>query len=730
MPVSRAVLPFTALVGQEQMRTALVLNAINPGIGGVLIRGERGTAKSTAVRALVRLLPEIDVVEGCRYRCDPGDPQRWCDDCGARAAGGRELPSRRVPVRVVDLPINASEDRVVGTIDTEAAIKRGERVFEAGVLADANRGILYVDEVNLLDDHLVDVLLDAAAMGRNIVEREGISFAHPSQFILVGTMNPEEGELRPQLLDRFGLCVDISGIRTVAERVRIMERDLQGQDDLGLMHGDFAASEERLRDVMVKAQALLPLVDIPAQVRWFTALVCIEAGTLGHRADIVVSSTARTLRAWREASDVLAADAHALRTRDATATAPAAQELEALAVTSADVIAAAELALAHRRRAQPDRGAAAQAGTAPAEQRERYEDMEREAEAATTEAPVSGDTESTPAEAGAADDSEAGGEIRGRERATEAVTRAPAEQLFDGALFPVRKIALPRDRRTRATSGKRSNARSKDKRGRYVRATQTEHTTDIAFDATMRAAAPHQLRRRAEATHDEEAPALRLERQDLRQKVRRRRTGTLIVFVVDASASMDAEQRMQATKGAVLSLLRDAYIRRDKVALVVFSGRTARVALQPTSSIDLAENRLSRLAVGGTTPLTHGLVAGLKVVRTERLRDSSIYPLLVLISDGRGNISLFGEEPLVEAQRMCEQLSAEDVHVLVIDSARDHSARNPLPRIGGRRTPLFGGYGFNACLDLAERAGGEYLGLYDLSQGAIVDGVEKTLRGR
>ena len=202
-----------------------------------------------------------------------------------------------------------------------------------------------------------------------------------------------------------------------------------------------------------------------------------------------------------------------------------------------------------------------------------------------------------------------------------------------------------------------------------MRAVLTERTTDVAFDATLRAAAPHQPRRRAEAPAG--GPALRLERQDLRQKVRRRRTGTLIVFVVDASASMDAEQRMQATKGAVLSLLRDAYVRRDKVALVVFSGRIARVALSPTSSVDLAEARLQRLTVGGTTPLTHGLVAGLKLVRTERLRDSNVYPLIVLISDGRGNISLFGEEPLVEAQRIAEQIGHEHIRTLVIDSSRD-----------------------------------------------------------
>jgi magnesium chelatase subunit D len=714
-PSRGSVLPFSALVGQDAMKTALVLNAINPGIGGVLIRGERGTAKSMAVRALAQVLPQIEVVDGCRYRCDPADPQRWCDECRDRAAAGETMTASNVPLRVVELPINASEDRVVGTLDLEAAIKRGERIFEPGVLADANRGILYIDEVNLLDDHLVDVLLDAAAMGHSSVEREGISFAHPAAFILTGTMNPEEGELRPQLLDRFGLCVDVAGLRTVSERVTIIERS--EREDATRTDRDFADTDARMRDVIVKARELLPLVDISPQMRWFIALVCIDAGALGHRADIVVSNAARTLCAWREASRVLDGGGAAA---------------VSLTVSGEDITRAADLALAHRRRSRSEGRSPADAAAAVQQQRqERYEEMAREAEAAVVETVASEQGESPAGEEASGDSPDGAGHVRGDEKATESVTHKNAEQLFEGAIFPVRKIALPRDRRSRATSGKRSSSRSTDKRGRYVRSTQTEHTTDIAFDATMRAAAPHQLRRRAETRASAGAPALHLERQDLRQKVRRRRTGTLIVFVVDASASMDAEQRMQATKGAVLSLLRDAYLRRDKVALVVFSGRTARVVLQPTSSVDLAEHRLQRLAVGGTTPLTHGLVAGLRVVRTERLRDPSVYPLIVLISDGRGNISLFGEEPLVEAQRLAEQLAAENVHTLIIDSARDHSARAGLPRIGShRRAPLFGGYGFNACLDLAQRAGGEYLGLYDLSQGAIVEGVEKSLRGR
>src|SRR5437660_203676 len=231
MALERYVYPFTAIVGQDRMKLALVLNAINPAIGGVLIRGEKGTGKSTAVRALARLLPEQEVVAGCHFGCHPQDRDNLCLDCRARVAEGENLPASKRRMRVVELPINASEDRVVGTIDLEAALKEGARRFEPGVLAEANRNILYVDEVNLLDDHIVDVLLDAAAMGVNVVEREGVSVAHPARFILIGTMNPEEGELRPQLLDRFGLAVDVEGIRDLEQRVTIVERRAGWEDD-------------------------------------------------------------------------------------------------------------------------------------------------------------------------------------------------------------------------------------------------------------------------------------------------------------------------------------------------------------------------------------------------------------------------------------------------------------------------------------------------------------------
>ena len=728
MVVSKAFrsLPFSALVGQAVMKRALLLNAVNPAIGGVLIRGQKGTAKSTAVRGLTELLSDIDVVAGCRFQCDPGAPALLCDECRARVAAGETLHVETRSMRLVELPVNASEDRVVGSVDVEAAIMRGERRFEPGLLAAANRNVLYVDEVNLLDDHLVDVLLDAAAMGVNSVEREGVSISHPARLTLVGTMNPEEGELRPQLLDRFGLCVDVGGLLALDDRVRVMQRVSHGDADPP--PGE-AADQERLRALIARATELLPLVRVRPAMRQFIALICVDAGAVGHRADIVITRTAQTVCAWREAEALLKAGA----------TDPVAA-VDALTVTAEDVIAAAELALAHRRRQQPSSDASGSANSPVEAAAERMEEMRRDAEASASEAEAGADDQQSEVADQSPGTSEEGTGSSGGDRVSPSDAVAPGSpQLFAGDLFPVRKISLPRDRRSRKAAGKRAQTRSRDRRGRYVRAVQTEHTTDVAFDATMRAAAPHQQRRRREAADAgiTDAPALHLERQDLRQKVRRRRTGTLIVFVVDASASMDAEQRMQATKGAVLSLLRDAYVRRDKVSLVVFSGRSARVVLQPTSSVDLAEERLQRLAVGGTTPLTHGLVAGLKVVRTERLRDASVYPLMVLISDGRGNISLFGEEPLLEAQRLAAQLGAEKVRMLVIDSARDHIVATPLPRVGiggvttPGRSPLFsGGYGFNACLDLAERSGGEYLGLYDLSQGAILAGVERSLRGR
>src|SRR6202043_384623 len=303
------------------MKRALMLNAVDPAIGGVLIRGERGTAKSSAVRALARLLPDYDAVEGCPYRCDPATPSQYCDDCRRHAKEGR-LPVTRLPMRIIDLPINASEDRLVGSIDIEAAVRAGTRRFQPGVLAEANRNLLYVDEVNLLDDHLVDVLLDAAAMGINVVEREGISIVHPSHFILVGTMNPEEGELRPQLLDRFGLCVDVVTPTDIDQRLRVMELERDFLQSPQSVHRVWADREAGLRAQLQGATARLDGVQLSDAIRTLIARLCLDGLVAGHRADLVVAGTARAICALRGAPVV---------------------ELP-------DVVEALELALAHRRR--------------------------------------------------------------------------------------------------------------------------------------------------------------------------------------------------------------------------------------------------------------------------------------------------------------------------------------------------------------------------------------------
>src|SRR2546422_1541155 len=686
-----STLPFTAIVGQEQMKRAPMLNAVDPAIGGVLIRGERGTAKSSAVRALARLLPDYDAVEGCPYRCDPAVPSRYCDECRRRAKAGL-LPLTPLPMRIIDLPINASEDRLVGSIDIEAAVRAGTRRFQPGVLAEANRNLLYVDEVNLLDDHLVDVLLDAAAMGVNVVEREGMSVVHPSHFILVGTMNPEEGELRPQLLDRFGLCVEVTTPTDIEQRLRVMELEREFIDNPQAVQRVFVPEETELRGRLQSATTRLDRVQVSDAIRALIARLCLDGSVAGHRADLVVARTARAVCALRGAA----------------------------LVELSDVLEALDLAMAHRRR-EPLSDKPEQVQELASRAAEQLAQIQATTPTETAQAARGDATQQEGASGGESNEGWTTAEAR-ESPSTEAVDLEP-DTVIQLHTFAVKKLDLPRERHARRAAGKRTSTKSETKRGRYVRSSQTEKITDVAFDATVRAAAPHQLRRR-QATPD--APnQLQLESQDLRQKVRERKTGNLIVFVVDASASMDAEQRMLATKGAILSLLRHAYVRRDKVALVAFSGRNARVVLRPTSSVDLAERRLERLNIGGTTPLTHGLMTALKLIKTERLRDPRVYPLLVLISDGRGNISLFGEEPLLEAQRTASQIKQEGIRAMVIDSTREFSSQPGYPR--NRVTSLYGAYAFNVCGDLAERLGGRYYGLFDLSQNSIVDSVQREM---
>jgi len=320
----RVLYPFSAIVGQEQMKRALILNAINPSVGGVLIRGQKGTAKSTAVRGLAEVLPDVEIVKGCRFNCDPAHPDKFCWECRERAeAGGLDVEKRMM--RVVDLPVGATEDRVVGSLDIEKALKQGLQAFEPGILADANRSILYVDEINLLDDYVVDALLDAAAMGVNTVEREGVSVSHPAQFIIVGSMNPEEGELRPQLLDRIALQVEVEGIPDIEQRIEIVVRQNEFQRDPLEFRRQYDGDQERLRARIIQARSLLSRITMPPEYLRTIARICIEFRVDGHRADIMIDRAARTNAAY-EGRDRVIED---------------------------DLIEAAELVLPHRMRKRP-----------------------------------------------------------------------------------------------------------------------------------------------------------------------------------------------------------------------------------------------------------------------------------------------------------------------------------------------------------------------------------------
>ena len=285
--------PFVRVVGQDKMKKALLLNIVDPSIGGVLIKGEKGTAKSTSVRSLVQILPERPAVVGCPFQCDPRYPKRLCIQCREKLASGIELESKMVPMTVVELPLSATEDRVSGTLDLEHVLKTGEKKFEPGVLAQANGNVLYVDEVNLLDDHIIDLLLDSAAMGVNYIEREGVSFSHPARFILAGSMNPEEGSLRPQLLDRFGLCVDIEGEKDVDVRMEVIQRRMEfDKDPEGYLEG-CREETEALRKKIEAARELLPSVELSKDIMHDIVMVSIHFNMEGHRADITMMRAAK-----------------------------------------------------------------------------------------------------------------------------------------------------------------------------------------------------------------------------------------------------------------------------------------------------------------------------------------------------------------------------------------------------------------------------------------------------
>lgn len=665
--LKRRTLPFTSIVGQDDMKFSLILNAINPRIGGVLIRGDKGTAKSTAVRALADLLENIQVVEDCPFNCDPGNPDDMCDLCFEKSQANRIRGiDKKTPV--IDLPLGATEDRVVGSLNVERAIKEGIKALEPGILAACNRGILYIDEVNLLDDHVADVLLDSAAMGVNIVEREGISVAHPSKFILVGTMNPEEGEIRPQLLDRFGLQVSVVGIEDVDQRMQIAKMAEAFDADPDGFTEESQGSQAELKEKISQARKILRNVRMNDDLLRSIAATCIDLGVKTHRAEIVITRTARTIAAFDGRMEV----------------------------NQEDVKKAMELALAHRMRSRPfepptlnkDKLEKSMSQNKPEHQQQPQNHQQQKK------------NEQQPQEPDDKKDS----------NLTQAAK--PQEQVFEiGTPIDTRAIDMPRKRdriARRKTSGRRMNTLALRNRGRYLRQKMPEVGKDIAIDATIRAAAPYQRVRSG-------PNAIRVLSEDIREKERVGKTSAVVLFVVDASGSMGANQRMESAKGAVLSLLMDSYQKRDKIGMVAFKGKEAELILPPCSSVDLALSCLRELPTGGKTPLSAGLSRALQLLQGELRKDEETKLMMVLISDGRANVGMGGKirDELMEISERARHLG---IHTIVIDTEVVESSFMNI-RLG-------------YCLEIAEKCGGKYYPISGLSPEAlhsIVNGEQRVL---
>ncbi|HEY3561381.1 MAG TPA: putative cobaltochelatase [Kribbella sp.] len=661
-PVVSTGFPFTAVVGMEDLQLALILAAISPAIGGVLIRGEKGTAKSTAVRALTEILPPVDVVSGCRFSCDPDHPDPTCPD--SPHTGDAVVRA----ARLVELPVGATEDRVLGSLHLEKALSEGVTAYEPGLLAAAHRGLLYVDEVNLLHDHLVDVLLDAAAMGRATVERDGVSVTHPARFVLVGTMNPEEGELRPQLLDRFGLTVDVVASRDPAVRVEVMRARLGYEADPAGFVARYDGPQRELAERIVKARDLLSEVILTDAALRQIAEICASFDVDGMRADLVTARTAVAHAAWSGRTVV---------------------EVE-------DVRAAAKLALPHRRRRNPF--------DAPGLDADQLEEAIN-----NSTPPEDPDDDPTPdgpggpggvdepggdrADADAADvaDSSAGDPAQG-EGDGEPGGTAPSGEVAQSSA-PYRARVLSVQTAGAGVAGRRSRAltdvgRVVGERARVGRESGRPHVL-----GTVRSAAPYQKVR------GRSGPGLVVRADDVRLAVREGREGNLVLFCVDASGSMGTKKRMGEVKTAIVSLLLDAYQRRDTVGLVTFAGPSATIALPPTGSVETAVRRLESLPTGGRTPLAEGLLQADEVLRIAAIRDPRRRPLLVLVTDGRAT---YGDNAFARARQAAARLAGRGVATVVVDCE---------PRRGIR---------LGLAAELAADLAAEYLDLGDVAAGNLV----------
>lgn len=634
--------PFPAVLGCEtdaldDMGLALVLAAISPEIGGVLIRGEKGTAKSTTVRALAAVLPQVRVYAGDRFSVDPADPAATSPD-GLFGPGAETLTR---PVRLVELPVGATEDRVLGSLHLERALSHGRVEYEPGLLARAHRGLLYVDEVNLLHDHLVDLLLDAAAMGRVSVERDSVSVEHLARFVLIGTMNPEEGELRPQLLDRFGLTVEVAAPRDPGARAEVVRRRMAFDGDPIGFAERYRPAEEALTHRIEASRARVASVQLSDAALLKIAKICSAFEVDGLRADLVTARTAVAHAAWEGRTDV----------------------------TRADIRRAALLALPHRRRRNPF--------DAPGLDEQLLDDLLGRDDPPPDDDPTRDDVPPSPDPTGEGPDPQhsPGADpspdpsVEGTQRPdgeapeTVAAAEPPAEPVDDAASesrvasgTPCRPKAFTVQGIGQGAAGRRSRAITETGRrigsSRAVGPVGGLHLVETLLAAAGRAPA-----------RDRQGRVL-LRPEDARIAVREGREANLILFCVDASGSMAARKRMGQVKTAILSLLLDAYRRRDKVGLISFRGRQADLVLPPTHSVDVAAARLDDLAAGGRTPLAEGLLEAAAVLTRERRRDPRLRPLLIVVTDGRAT---GGTDALARSELAAAHVAGLGVISVVID---------------------------------------------------------------
>lgn len=697
--------PFTAIVGQEEMKLALLLNVIDPTIGGVLIMGHRGTGKSTAVRALADLLPPIKRVRGCLYGCDPAvDEENLCDDCESLLSAEGKLKSESFQVPVVDLPLGATEDRVCGTINIERALTEGRKTFEPGLLARANRGFLYIDEVNLLEDHLIDLLLDVAVTGRNVVEREGISIKHPARFVLIGSGNPEEGELRPQLQDRFGLSVEVRTEADLESRVRIVEQREAFERNPAAFRSAVEAAQQQLLRRLVRARKNARNVRLSPELLRSIAQLCSHLKIDGHRGELTITRTARALAALEG-------------------------RLEA---SAEDVRRVAPMSLRHRLRRDPLDQNSGNARIEDALEKLFPQNLVDEKRAKRKR----GGDDGTPSDKDGASGNRQQSQETENDGAHASLKKSESgslnseEQNLSSASLETRMPKLTTDHKPQSQESRprpsHSARRQSDtrrsiyntERGRYARSvTKKSDGAKIALDATLHAGvgdwglgvggSEFETQSNSSVLSPNPQPLTPnprslapVPRAALRYKLFKRREGTLYIFAVDASGSM-ALNRISLAKGALTRLLEQSYIRRDRVALVSLRGERAEVLMPPGQSVARARRLLDSLAVGGATPLASGLSTALELGKRAARRGAGKIVTLIF-TDGRANVLLQTDETLDRASRQklikreLEQLGAEfrscGIELIVVDTQQrftsNGEARALASLIGGRYTEV------------------------------------------